>query len=72
MNEPASKQPDDDGELSSILERAVWSLHEAGLTAQDIIDELPAAREELMHEWYAEEFLAQLDRRLAEHQRTGA
>ena len=47
------------------MERAARSLGAADLTVQDILDELPAAREELMHEWYSEEFLAQLDRAFA-------
>lgn len=70
MNAPIPEQSVGDAELAAAMERAARSLDAAGLTVQDILDELPAAREELMHEWYSEEFLAQLDRALAEQRRT--
>jgi bifunctional DNA-binding transcriptional regulator/antitoxin component of YhaV-PrlF toxin-antitoxin module len=48
--------------LAVLIDRAAEALSRAGLTAQDIIDELPAVRAEIMRETYGDEFVAELAR----------
>lgn len=55
-----------DAHLALLMERASRAVAAAGLTAQDYIDEVPAVREELLHESYSADFIAQLR---AEHAR---
>lgn len=51
-----------DKHLALQIERATKALANAGLTAQDIIDELPAIRDEMMRATYGDEFIAELAR----------
>src|SRR3954447_5629001 len=51
-----------DKHLALLVKQATKALADAGLTAQDIIEELPAVREEIMRETYGEEFVAELAR----------
>lgn len=54
-----------DREMVELMEHAVQALEEAGITAQDFLDNLPKAREEVMIEAYGEEFVRELERRYA-------
>jgi len=47
-------QPDEDHELASAMARAAQVLDEAGMSAQDLLDELPAAGEEVMRRIYGD------------------
>ncbi len=47
-------QPDDDKELESAMAQAMRVLDEAGMTVQDLLDELPAAGEEVMRRIYGD------------------
>lgn len=51
-----------DAHLAALMERAAAALSAAGLTVRDVLDELPAAREEVMREAYSAEFLKELER----------
>jgi bifunctional DNA-binding transcriptional regulator/antitoxin component of YhaV-PrlF toxin-antitoxin module len=51
-----------DKHLAILIQGATKALANAGLTAQDIIDELPAIRDEMMRETYGEAFVAELAR----------
>jgi bifunctional DNA-binding transcriptional regulator/antitoxin component of YhaV-PrlF toxin-antitoxin module len=51
-----------DKHLALLVRQATKALANAGLTAQDIIEELPAVREEMMREAYGEEVVAELAR----------
>jgi AbrB family looped-hinge helix DNA binding protein len=51
-----------DKHLALLVQQATKALANAGLTAQDIIDELPVIREEMMRETYGEEFVAEVAR----------
>lgn len=54
-----------DREMVELMEHTVRALKEAGITAQDFLDNLPKAREEVMIEAYGEEFVRDLERRYA-------
>ena len=51
-----------DEHLASLLDHAVGVLEGAGLTAQDVLDELPAARAAVVEELYGAEFMGELAR----------
>ncbi len=55
---------DEDRELASAMAQAAQALEEAGLNAQDLLDELPAAGEEVMRRIYGD---ALVDDLLREH-----
>jgi polyhydroxyalkanoate synthesis regulator phasin len=59
---------DEDRELASAMAQAAQALEEAGMSAQDLLDELPAAGEEVMRRIYGD---ALVDDLLREH-RAGA
>ena len=50
-----------DIELAALMERTAVALEAAGLTVQDILDELPAARAEIMCAAYSAEFVRELE-----------
>jgi bifunctional DNA-binding transcriptional regulator/antitoxin component of YhaV-PrlF toxin-antitoxin module len=52
-----------DAYVASLLERAARVVEEAGLTAQDFLDELPAVRAQVVRKLYGEEFMSDLERR---------
>ena len=54
-----------DREMVELMEHAVQALEEAGITAQNFLDNLPKAREEVMVEEYGEEFVRELEHRHA-------
>lgn len=54
-----------DREMVELMEQAPRRLAEAGLTVQDLLDNLPKVREEVMIEAYGEEFVRDLERRHA-------
>ena len=56
--------PDGDQELETVMAQAVQVLEEAGMTVQDLLDELPAAGEEVMRRIYGD---ALVDDLLHEH-----
>ena len=56
--------PDGDHELETVMAQAVQVLEEAGMTVQDLLDELPAAGEEVMRQIYGD---ALVDDLLQEH-----
>lgn len=51
-----------DEHLVRLMDDAAAVLQEAGLTAQDFLDELPAVRAEVVQEIYGTEFMAELER----------
>jgi bifunctional DNA-binding transcriptional regulator/antitoxin component of YhaV-PrlF toxin-antitoxin module len=56
-----------DEHLATLTQRAQHALATAGLTAQDVLDELPAARESVVSEAYSAEFVQEIERlRLAQ------
>ncbi|HST86837.1 MAG TPA: AbrB/MazE/SpoVT family DNA-binding domain-containing protein [Ktedonobacterales bacterium] len=59
-----------DAHLAALMERGAAALSAAGLTVQDVLDELPAARAEVMREAYSTEFLEELDQLHAAAQRS--
>ncbi|HEY7834989.1 MAG TPA: hypothetical protein VIG30_15545 [Ktedonobacterales bacterium] len=58
--EPATEAEDE--HLTVLFERAALALALSGLTAQDFLDDLPAARAEVVTEAYPAEFLRELER----------
>lgn len=54
-----------DEHLARLMDHATKTLVEAGLTSRDLLDELPAARDEVVRELYGEAFMAELARRHA-------
>ncbi len=50
----ASSWPDEDRELALAMARAAQALEEAGISAQDLLDDLPAAGEEVMRRIYGD------------------
>ena len=53
---------DEDMELAETMLRASQALDRLGLTAQDFLDELPAARAAVLQAAYGPAFLQQLER----------
>lgn len=53
--------PQDD-HLAAMMQRAAEALATAGITAQDLLDDLPQARAEVVAEAYSAEFLRELER----------
>lgn len=51
-----------DEHLVQLSEHAAQILERAGLTVDDLLDELPAAREEIMREEYGDAFMDALER----------
>lgn len=51
-----------DEHLARLMDDAAAVLRKAGLTAQDFLDELPAARAAVVRETYGAEFMAELER----------
>ena len=51
-----------DEHLAALLDHAAGVLEGAGLTAQDLLDELPAARAAVVEELYGAEFMDELAR----------
>lgn len=60
----AGAQPDEDRELALAMARAAQAMEDAGMSAQDLLDELPAAGEEVMRRIYGD---ALVDDLLREH-----
>ena len=56
---------DQDAELEAIMERAALALERLGITVEDIVDELPAARGDVLHEIYGSSSMREIDRRIA-------
>lgn len=50
-----------DAHLAELMERGSRALAAAGLTTQDLLDELPAARDEVFAESFSGEFLRELE-----------
>jgi hypothetical protein len=57
---------DPDPELEAWTEQAQRALAEEGITVQDILDALPAAREDVVRETYGPEFMEELARAFAD------
>ncbi len=51
-----------DAELAKQMQHATDILKAAGLTVQDVLNELPAARAEIMRAAYSAEFVRELER----------
>lgn len=51
--------------LAELMERAAQALARAGLTTQDLLDELPRARAAVLAEAYSAEFLREMERQWA-------
>ncbi len=54
-----------DEHLAALLDHAAGVLEGAGLTAQDLLDEIPAARAAVVEELYGAEFMGELARQQA-------
>jgi bifunctional DNA-binding transcriptional regulator/antitoxin component of YhaV-PrlF toxin-antitoxin module len=52
-----------DAHLSRLQQRAYEALGRGGLTAQDLLDDIPLARAAVVTEAYGDEFLRELERR---------
>lgn len=52
-----------DEQLAALMDRASATLEAAGITVDDFLANLPAARDAVVREAYGEEFLQDLDRR---------
>lgn len=52
-----------DAHVAALLEHAARVVEEAGLTAQDFLDELPAVRAQVVRKLYGEEFMSDLEQR---------
>ena len=65
----AADRPDEDRELASAMAQAAQALEDAGMNAQDLLDELPAAGEEVMRRIYGD---ALVDDLLREHRAAAA
>lgn len=53
---------DEDAEFATASARTAQVLDRYGLTAQDLLDELPAARDEAMRHLYGDELIDDLER----------
>ena len=51
-----------DQHLAALMQAATEAMQQAGITVEDITDELPAARAEVVSEAYGAEFLEELER----------
>jgi hypothetical protein len=58
VNNPQEEAPS----LEELMHRAALALEEAGVTAQDLLDELPIAGIELMRREYGDAFVDELER----------
>ena len=56
-----------DAHLAELQQQAIQALTEAGLTVEDLLDQLPQARDAVTREAYNTEFLAKLRRMRTEH-----
>jgi hypothetical protein len=56
-----------DAHLAELQQRAIQALTEAGLTVEDLLDQLPQARDAVTREAYNPEFLAKLRRMRTEY-----
>ena len=52
-----------DEQLAALMDRAAAALEAAGITVEDFLANLPAAREDVVNEAYGEEFMQDLERR---------
>jgi bifunctional DNA-binding transcriptional regulator/antitoxin component of YhaV-PrlF toxin-antitoxin module len=52
-----------DAHVAALLEHAAHLVEEAGLTAQDFLNELPDVRAQVVRKLYGEEFMNDLERR---------
>lgn len=55
-----------DAHLAKLMEMAAAALERAGITVDEILDELPRARDEVVSEHYGKTFLEDLERAHAE------
>jgi hypothetical protein len=60
----------DDPDLAAKMERAQHALGELGLTVQDLLDALPAARAAVLQEAYDENHRQEIDRLIAAYEST--
>ncbi len=51
-----------DGQLAALMDHAASVLERAGVTVEDLLEELPAVRSEIMRETYGDEFVDALAR----------
>ena len=56
-----------DAHLAELQQQAIEALSEAGLSVEDLLDQLPQARDAVTREAYTPEFLAKLRRMRTEH-----
>ncbi|HEY8283688.1 MAG TPA: hypothetical protein VIJ28_04820 [Chloroflexota bacterium] len=55
----------DDARMEQLLVRAVRAMAQAGVTAGDFLEALPEVRAEVRRELYDEEYLREIERRVA-------
>jgi ectoine hydroxylase-related dioxygenase (phytanoyl-CoA dioxygenase family) len=60
----------DDPDLNATMERAQHALEEMGLTVQDLLDALPAARAAVLQEAYDDSYRQEIDRLIATFEST--
>jgi hypothetical protein len=65
-------EPGEDPQMAAAADAALRSLDAAGITVQDLLDELPAARAEVLRRAYSPAFLQDLDRQFRAVQRSVA
>ncbi len=65
MDEEEQSPYEEDIDLEISMRRATRAMDDAGITPQDLMDELPAARDALMRRWYGDEFVDNLERQQA-------
>ena len=65
MEAPQDAPGPDDAEIDLVMRQARQAMERAGLAAQDLIDALPAAGNELMRQWYGDAFVDELEREYA-------
>jgi len=63
---------DEDPQLVEAMERSAAALGRAGLTAQDLLDELPSARAKVLHAAYGPAFMQKLEDQFSKAQRSAA
>ena len=66
MEDHTHDQDLDDALLDAAMFKARLALEQAGLTVQDVLDELPAAGNEAMRRHYGDAFVDELERLHAE------
>ncbi len=75
---PSAASRQTEADLEMLMERAARAMERMGVTVQDFLDELPAARGEVLQEIYGPAYMREIERLIAayrqqspSHQTTG-